>query len=102
LGERKEDIRLDDEAEWQGLRRESAQAKVGRMIREELKRLGRKESEFEGRASTEPAKLALAARLRGETTLTIGQIAQGLHVGSWKSLSNKLYLRSRAKESRKR
>jgi hypothetical protein len=31
-------------------------------------------------------------RLRRETTLTIRQIAQRLHTGSWKSLNNKLYL----------
>jgi hypothetical protein len=32
----------------------------------------------------------LAARLRRETMLTIGQIAERLPMGSWKSLNNKL------------
>ena len=39
-----------------------------------------------------PEKLALAARLRRETTLTIREIGQRLHMGSWKSLNNRLYL----------
>ena len=41
-----------------------------------------------------PLKLAIAARLRRETTLTTRQIAQPLHLGSWKSLNHKLYLRN--------
>jgi len=36
--------------------------------------------------------LALAMRLRKETTLTIREIAERLYMGSWKSLNNKLYL----------
>ena len=38
-----------------------------------------------------PGKMALAARLRRETTLTIGQIAERLHMGSRKSLGPKLH-----------
>ncbi len=48
---------------------------------------------LKGHLKGEPAKLALAARLRRETTLTVRQIAERLHMGSWKSLNNKLYLR---------
>jgi hypothetical protein len=33
--------------------------------------------------------------LRRQTTFTIRQIAERLHLGSWKSFNNKLYLRSR-------
>jgi hypothetical protein len=36
--------------------------------------------------------VAMAGRLRRETTLTIREIAQRLHMGSWKSLNNRLYL----------
>ena len=43
-------------------------------------------------------RLAVATRLRRETTLTIREIAQRLHLGSWKSLNNKLYLARKAKE----
>ena len=39
---------------------------------------------------------SLAVRLRRQTTLTVGQIAQRLHCGSWKSLRNRLYLRRKA------
>jgi hypothetical protein len=51
-----------------------------------------------GRLSRRPASLAM--RLRRETTLTIWQIVVRLHLGSWKSLNNKLYLRSRSKGKR--
>ncbi len=44
------------------------------------------------RRKGDPAKLELAARLRRETTLTLRQIARGLHLGSWQSLNNQLYL----------
>ena len=52
------------------------------------------------RAKGDPAKLALAARLRRETTLTIRQIAERLRLGSWQSLNNKLYLLRQAKHER--
>jgi len=42
------------------------------------------------RNSSAPEKLALAARLRRETTLTIEAIAQRLHLGSWKSATTRL------------
>lgn len=74
------------------LRQESVAAKGERVIAEELKRAKWKEKELLGAAKSHPAKLALAGRLRRETTLTIRQIAGRLHMGSWKSLSNKLYL----------
>jgi hypothetical protein len=42
-----------------------------------------------------------AMRLGRETTLTSRQIAQRLHMGSWKSLNNKLYLAAKASNQRK-
>jgi REP element-mobilizing transposase RayT len=77
------------------LRQESAQAKGERIIREELKQLKWSERNLEQRPKSDTAKLDLAIRLRRETTLTIRQIAQRLHMGSWKSLNNKLYLLGR-------
>jgi len=53
------------------LKRESAEAKAERIIREAIKRLSWTESELETRAKSDPAKLALAARVRWETTLTL-------------------------------
>jgi len=74
------------------LRQECAEARGERIIAEELKRLKWKEPDLKATPKTHPEKLALAGRLRRETTLTIRRIAQRLHMGSWKSLNNKLYL----------
>ncbi|MGH6630573.1 MAG: transposase [Burkholderiales bacterium] len=72
------------------LRRESAEAKAERIIAEELKRLGWVRADLEPRNRSAPEKLELAARLRRETTLTIREIAQRLHLGSWKSAATRL------------
>ena len=72
------------------LRRESAEAKAERIIAGELKRLGWKQGELARRHKSDPAKIALAARLRRETTLTIKAIAARLHLGSWKSAATRL------------
>jgi hypothetical protein len=74
------------------LRQESAAAKGDRIIAEELKQVKWTEKELLAAAKSHPGKLALAGRLRRETTLTIREIAGRLRMGSWKSLSNKLYL----------
>ena len=73
------------------LKRESAGAKAERIVREELKRLGWGEGELKRRQKSDPTKLALAARLRRETLLTLPMIAARLHLGTWKSLNAKLY-----------
>ena len=78
------------------LRFESAEAKAERIIAEELRRMGWTERDLKVRLKSDPAKLALALRLRRETTLTLRQIAGRLHLGSWKSLNNKLYLAGKA------
>jgi len=43
------------------------------------------------RAKSNPEKMAMAARLRRETTLTIPLIAKRLNMGSWKSFNAKLH-----------
>jgi len=73
------------------LRRESAWARAEAIIGEQLRRLGWKEAELERRPKSDAGKMALAARLRRETTLSIGEIAQRLHMGSRKTLSSKLH-----------
>jgi REP element-mobilizing transposase RayT len=73
------------------LRRETAEVKAERIITEELARLGWKGSELERRPRSAPEKVALAARLRRETTLTIRDIAGRLHMGSWKSATTRLH-----------
>jgi REP element-mobilizing transposase RayT len=79
------------------LRRESAEAKAERLIGEELKRVKWKEPDLKAHPKNDPVKLAMAMRLRRETTLTIRAIAGRLQMGSWKSLNNKLYLAGKAK-----
>lgn len=73
-----------------GLRLESAEAKAERMIEAELKRLGWTRADLEQRTRSDPEKVALAARLRRETTLTIKAIAARLHLGSWQSAATRL------------
>ena len=80
------------------LKRESAEAKAERIIREELRRLGWTEHDLKERAKSEPAKLALAARVRRETTMTMRWLAVRLHLGSWKSFAAKLHRWRKANE----
>jgi hypothetical protein len=56
-----------------------------------LRRLGWKEARLEQGFKSDPVKLAIAARLRRETTLPLKWIAGRLHLGSWKSLNAKLH-----------
>ena len=62
-----------------------------RIILEELERLGWKASELRKRAKGDIDKMAIAARLRRETTLTMHWVAARLHCGTWKSLTGNLY-----------
>jgi putative transposase len=80
------------------MKRESAEGKAERIIREELKRLGWAERDLKLAAKSDPAKLALAARVRRETTLTLGWLAARLHLGTRKSFSAKLHRWRKANE----
>jgi REP element-mobilizing transposase RayT len=73
------------------LRQESAEVKAGRIMEEELARLGWKESELAGRRKNDPGKLAIAARLRRETTLPLKRIAERVRLGTSKSANAKLH-----------
>jgi hypothetical protein len=68
------------------------------IIAKELRRLGWKEGELSKRAKSDPGKVGLAAKLRQETTLTIGQIAQRLHMGTRNTLSTNLQERKGTNE----
>ena len=74
------------------LRQESAESKAERMIEGELRRLGWKESDLVDRRKSDPGKLALAARLRKETTLPLKWIAGRVGLGTSKSANMKLHL----------
>ena len=73
------------------LRQETAQAKAERIVAEELHHLGWSEQDLRQRPKTDPAKLAVAVRLRRETTLTIKSIAARVHLGSSKSANARLH-----------
>ena len=64
------------------LHRETAEQKANRILGEELARLGWQESELAARHRTDPGKLAIAARLRKETTLPIKWIAARVKIGT--------------------
>ncbi|MDA1277577.1 MAG: hypothetical protein O2960_26545 [Verrucomicrobia bacterium] len=83
------------------LRRESAEAKPERIICEEPRRLGWSAADLSLRRKYDPAKLALANRLRRETILSVKAIAERLHLGSPKSARARLR-RSKAAEIRRR
>ena len=73
------------------LRCETAEAKAERIIGEELSRLGWSRAELAARHKSDPGKLALAARLRQETTLSIKGIAARVHLGTSKSANARLH-----------
>jgi REP element-mobilizing transposase RayT len=72
------------------LRREASAERGEGIIAQELRRLRWKEGDLSLRPKTDADKVAMAARLRAETTMTMGQIAQRLKMGTRDTLSAKL------------
>lgn len=70
---------------------EAAEAKAMEIVAEELQRLQWDESELTRRRKGDPAKIAVALRLRAETTVTLQWIADRLHMGTKTHLSHLLY-----------
>lgn len=62
--------------------RESSEEKAGRLVRQELKRIGWKEADLEKARKGAPKKVKIALRLRQETTMTLAWIARRLHMGT--------------------
>jgi len=56
-----------------------------------LRRLGWRKNELSRRRKSDPAKLAIAARLRKETTLSLKHIAEQVHLGTSKSANARLH-----------
>jgi len=83
------------------LRGEAAGAKAERLIAEELKRLGWTEADLAARRKSDPMKLAIAARLRKETTLSLKAIAGRMQLGKSKGANTNLHrwMRARAAET---
>jgi REP element-mobilizing transposase RayT len=73
------------------LRLESAQAKAERLVAEELRRLGWSAQDLVRRPKNDPGKLAIAVRLRRETTLTTKAIAVRVHLGTYNTANARLH-----------
>jgi hypothetical protein len=70
-------------------------------IAQELRQLGWNQGELSRRAKTDSEKAGLAARLREETAMTLGQIAHRLTMGTRDTLSAKLQQRKGLNERAK-
>jgi len=73
------------------LRRETTEAKGERIIAEELQRLGWREGDLATRRKNDPGKMAIAVRLRRETTLSIRAIAGRVHLGTPNTANARLH-----------
>jgi REP element-mobilizing transposase RayT len=84
-------------AEHYGVERaETAEARAEQIIGEELKRRRWKEAGLRTRPKGDGEKVALAARLRAETTMTVGWIAERLGMGTRGHLNHLLYRRRKS------
>lgn len=72
-------------------RDETEQGRAIRIVQEELKRLAWTKAELRRRRKGDPAKVALARRLREETAVSLKWIAENLQMGTWTHVSNLLY-----------
>ena len=76
-------------------RAETAEAQAELIIAKELKRWRWQEADFKTRPKGDSVKVALAERLRAETTMTVGWIAERLAMGTRGYLNHLLYRRRR-------
>jgi hypothetical protein len=77
--------------------RESGEQKAEGLLESELAGLGWSESELEWRPKGDPHKIRIAQRLRAETTMTLGWIAEPLQMGTKMHLSHLLYWQGKEK-----
>ncbi|MDA1273437.1 MAG: transposase [Verrucomicrobia bacterium] len=77
-------------------RTETAETMAEQIIAEELKRQRWDEAAFMARPKGDVAKVALAERLRAETTRTVGWIAERLRMGTRGHLNHLLYRRRKS------
>lgn len=73
-------------------RAESQADQAERIVREEMERRGWTEADLSRRMKGDLAKVRVAQRLREETMVTLGWIAERLKMGSVGHLTNRLYL----------
>ena len=79
-------------------RAETERSKAERIIAQELKRRRWTAAELKARRHGDPAKVEMAARLRTETTMTVGWIAERLSMGTRGYLNHILYQQRRSRE----
>jgi hypothetical protein len=77
---------------------ETPQAKAERIVAEELKRRKWDEKALTRRRKGNPGKLAIAQRLRRETTVTLGWVAKRLQMGTRTHLAHLLYWQGRGRK----
>jgi hypothetical protein len=75
--------------------RESAEAKAERIVAEELKRRRWEAGTLAARRKGDAGKIAMARRLREETTMTLAWIAGRLRMGTKTHLAHLLYWQKR-------
>jgi len=73
------------------LRAETAEAQAEQIIAAELQRREWKEAALKPRPTGDAAKVALAARLRAETRMTVAWVAERLRMGTRDHLNHLLY-----------
>jgi hypothetical protein len=76
-------------------KQQSAEAKAERLIEAALAQSARTHQDLRKMRKADPWKLALAVRLRRETTMTLRWIAEHLQMGTWTYLTNRLYWQRR-------
>jgi REP element-mobilizing transposase RayT len=74
---------------------ESAEEKAQRIVVEEMRRLGWRETDLEQHRKGDRRKVKIARRLRQETTMTLKWIADRLKMGTWTHVTNRLYHRKK-------
>jgi REP element-mobilizing transposase RayT len=77
--------------------KDSEEAKAQRLVKEELKQKGWTEKDLSKMRKGDPGKLAIAKRLRRETTMTLDWITRRLGMGTRTHLSHLLYWSKREK-----
>ena len=70
-------------------RDETEQVRALRIVQEELKRRGWTKAELKRWRKGDARKVALARRLREQTTVSLRWIAENLHMGTWTHVSNR-------------
>ena len=78
-------------------RQQSVQEKAEEIVREEMRKAGWRERDLERRPKGDAGKVAMARRVREETTVTLKWIASRLRMGTWTYLNNRLYWERRGR-----